>query len=229
MNYCIVDSTDKEITEKLTKLGYTCIDVVASDRVSPSICRHSDVLYKKLNSNTIIVSSCQKANIPILEKLGYTVLVTDLLQPGYKTECLLNYVINDSYYINNPDTALKPDDIYLDNKIEIIVKQGYTNCSTICLTSSSYITDDKGIYKKLIKNNCDCLLIPKGDIQLPGYNYGFIGGASVKLKENIILFFGDIQNTKIKKEITEFLNKYNFEPRFIENKILKDIGSAVIL
>jgi len=69
----------------------------------------------------------------------------------------------------------------------------------------------------------------KGDIQLNGYNYGFIGGASVKLNEREILFFGDISDITDKKNVINFLARYNINAIFIENKKLNDIGSALIL
>ena len=73
------------------------------------------------------------------------------------------------------------------------------------------------------------MLIPKGDILLKGYDYGFIGGASVKLNEKEILFFGDFTDKNIKLSVQKFLNKYNVTALFIENKKLTDIGSAIIL
>ena len=229
MKYCILDTTDKEITTMFENLGYTCISVIRSDCVSGPICRHADVLYKKLNSNTIIISACQNANLPLLEKLGYKVIVTNDLKPGYKTESYLNYIINSKYHIYNPNTASNPDIEFFKNIKEITIKQGYTCCSTICVTEDAYITDDPGIYKTLIAEKIDCLLVSKGDILLKGYDYGFIGGASVKLNDNEILFFGDIKNKTDKNAITEFLKKYNISPIFIKNKQLTDIGSAIVL
>jgi len=55
------------------QLGYECIPVIDSDRVSGPISTHSDVLYLKVNSSEIFVSSCQKANFPLLEREGYIV------------------------------------------------------------------------------------------------------------------------------------------------------------
>ena len=228
MKHCIINTEDRQITDYMTSLGFICVPVVPSPRVSAPICSHADVLYKKINNNTMIISSCQKANLPLLEKLGYNVLIEDGLQPGYKSESLLNYINNDKYVIYNPKTAF-PDENLFYNKTASAVKQGYTRCSTLSVTDTAYITDDKSIYNALIKNNLDCLLIEKGDIQLKGYDYGFIGGASVKLNEKQILFFGDILNKEDKNKVISFIKKYNIEPLFISDKKLTDIGSAIIL
>ena len=227
MKNCIVDTRDSEITDKLKSLGFICHDVIASDCVSEPICRHSDVLYLKSDNFTITISACQKGNIRLLEELGYTVNICDELKPGYKTESFLNYIINDEFVIRNPLTTISCCDI--NSRKEIFVKQGYTRCSTICVNNRAYITDDEGIYKTLKSNDMDCLKISKGEVQLKGYDYGFIGGASVRLNDKEILFFGDFQNTTDKASVTEFLNKYNMKPIFIENKKLTDIGSRIIL
>ena len=229
MKYCIIDDSDKDIVEKMQSLGFQCIGVIPSDCVSPPICCHTDVLYKKLESDAIIVSACQNGNFQLLERLGYKITVNDKLKPGYKTECYLNYIFNNKYLIYNPKTAAKPPEEFLENINEITVKQGYTGCSTITVTEQAYITDDEGIYRTLKANNLDCLLIPKGDILLKGYDYGFIGGASVKLNEKEILFFGDFTDKNIKLSVQKFLNKYNVTALFIKNKKLTDIGSAIIL
>ena len=225
MKKCIINFSDKEIISKMKDLGYQCIAVIPSDRVSGPISAHSDVLYLKTGNSDIIASACQKENFSLLEEAGYRITVCTELQPGYKTESLLNYIINNEYIIYNPDTAMKIN----NNKAEIKVKQGYTKCSTICINSRAYITDDENIKRALTANNLDCLKIEKGDINLDGYNYGFIGGASVKLNEKEILFFGDIENNNDKKAVVEFLKKYGMKAIFIKNKKLNDIGSALIL
>ncbi len=224
MNKCIISFQDREVIKKIEDMGYICYNTIPSNLVSAPICAHSDVLYQKLNSDTIIISSCQKENSAVLEKAGYKVEVYDGLKPGYKTECKLNFIINNNIIISNPRTAMK-----IENRIKhISVNQGYTKCSTLCVNENAYITDDENIYHTLIKNNLDCLKIEKGDIQLAGYNYGFIGGASVKLNEKEILFFGDIENVADKSNIISFLDKYNMKRIFMENKKLVDIGSGLI-
>ncbi|MBR5521606.1 MAG: hypothetical protein IKU54_06385 [Oscillospiraceae bacterium] len=225
MKKCIINFEDKDIIEKMRELGYDCIPVIKSDCVSGPISQHSDVLYLKTDNNEIIVSACQKPNFRYLEESGYHIVVCDILKPGYRTESWLNFIVNNDYIIYNPETAYK---IIVD-KNKIVVKQGYTRCSTICVNSRAYITDDENIFNTLLKNNLDCLKIEKGDIKLEGYDYGFIGGASVKLNDNEILFFGDLKNKKDKSNVISFLKKYNVKPIFIENKEMHDIGSVLIL
>lgn len=225
MKRCIISFSDKEILAEMLKRGYSCIGVKESGCVSAPISTHSDVLYLKVKDNEILASACQKANFPMLEKAGYTVTAVDNFKPGYKTESYLNYIVCKDKIICNQQTALITD----TEKNIINVKQGYTRCSTIHVNDNAFITDDDNIYNTLISNGADCLKVKKGEVKLSGYDYGFIGGASVKLNEEEILFFGDIKNQKDKTAVVEFLRKYNMKPLFIKNKQLTDIGSALIL
>ena len=225
MKHCIVSFEDREITDKLSSIGYICHNVIQSSRVSRPISDHSDVLYKKVNRHTIMASSCQKANFGLMERLGFTIEEIDDLHPGYRTECRLNFIINDKYIIRNPKTATD----FPCTQTEIQVNQGYTGCSAICVADDAYITEDDGIYKKLTENGLDCLKIKKGNVRLDGYEYGFIGGASVKLNEKEILFFGEIMDNNDRNNVINFLEKYGMKAIFIENKQLHDIGSALIL
>lgn len=225
MKKCIISFADEEILARMLQLGYECTAAKPSDRVSDPISSHSDVLYLKVNSYEIIASSCQKANFTLLEREGYTVTEINKLEPGYKTESYLNFIITENNIICNPRTALNIS----TQKSIIKVKQGYTRCSTICVNDNAFITDDENIYNTLKDNDMDCLKIEKGDVKLPGYDYGFIGGASVKLNDKEILFFGDIKNVNDKTAVIEFLKKYNMKALFIEDKELTDIGSALIL
>ncbi|MBQ5324194.1 MAG: hypothetical protein J6J58_01975, partial [Oscillospiraceae bacterium] len=87
--YCIIDTENKIITDKLKEYGYTCIATEKSANVSDPISQHADVLYLKTGNKEIYVSDCQKNNIQLLKKLGYLVREVSL-SSGYKTESKLN-------------------------------------------------------------------------------------------------------------------------------------------
>lgn len=226
MKECIINFEDNETVNEMQKRGYICHPVIKSACVSPPISCHSDVLYRKVNNKKIIVSSCQKENLPYLEQNKYEVEFIDNLKPGYATESYLNFVINEKYLIHNPKTSLF---LPKEKRTEIIVKQGYTGCSVVCVDENAYITDDDGIFSALTSSGIDCLKIKKGNIQLKGYDYGFIGGASVKLSNSEILFFGDIPDRDEKRKVEEFLFRYDVKASFIAGKGLTDIGSALVL
>jgi len=226
--YCIINTTNKEITAKLEEYGYKCIPTEKSTDVSGPISLHADVLYLKTDDKTIYVSECQKNNIELLKKLGYTVH-TVKLSPGYKTECKLNMVITDDIILCNPKTCMDLSEVKGNRKI-IPVNQGYTKCSTIVIDNDNFITEDKSIYNALTQNGKNCLLIEKGHVKLEGYEYGFIGGASVYLeKEKTLLFFGDINKRSSYKLILQCLPQLKIELKVVNKNALLDLGGAILL
>ena len=226
--YCIINTENKIITDKLKEYGYTCIATEKSANVSEPISRHADVLYLKTGDKEIYISDCQKNNIQLLKKLGYSVREVSL-SPGYKTESKLNMVVSDRTIICNPDTCVIHDFFIADKKV-IPVKQGYTKCSTIVLSDNDFITEDEGICNVLQSAGKNCLLIEKGFVSLEGYNYGFIGGASVFLKdENTILFFGDITLHKDYINIKYYCDRLSINIAYINNFTLSDIGGCVLI
>ena len=225
--YCIIDTFNSKITDKLREYGYVCISTEKSNNVSEPIACHADVLYLKCNEKDIYVSDCQVNNISYLKENGYNVHIVGLTA-GYQTESKLNVVITDKTVICNPKTCL--ESICADNKEIINVNQGYTKCSTVVLSDNDFITEDYGIYITLKSKGKNCLLIEKGSVLLKGYNYGFIGGASAFLEqEKVLLFFGDISKHKNYQEILMFCNSLNINVDYIKNMELTDIGGIVAI
>ena len=228
MNYCISDTTNQLIVNKLEEYGYKCISTEKSTDVSQPVSLHADVLYLKADNNSVYVSECQKNNIGMLKSAGYNVK-TIKLSPGYKTECKLNLVVTDTLIICNPKTCMDYSE-FSRNRELIYTNQGYTKCSTVVLENNNFITEDKNIYNVLTKTGKHCLLIEKGYVELEGYNYGFIGGASVYIKERkTILFTGDIRKHPDYINIKNFCDNNDISIDYIDDMNLYDIGGIIIL
>ncbi|MEG3030084.1 MAG: hypothetical protein RR827_06755 [Oscillospiraceae bacterium] len=227
MKNCIVSFQDKDVVKELSGLGYNCIATIPSDKVSPQIATHADVLYLKIDDKNILISSCQCENIPILQGKGLCVNAIDSLKPGYQSECGLNVIKIQNTLIYNPKTAIKCD-LFNNVTHKIPIKQGYTKCSTIVIDEKAYITEDKGVYNSMVKNGKDCLLLSKGSVRLDGYEYGFIGGAGIMLENRVLFFCGDVMQHPQKDNILQFLNKYDVAFHYIKNKPMVDVGGAII-
>ena len=224
--YCIINNTQIAVINRLQHYGYECIATEKSTDVSQPISLHADVLYLKTD-NKLFVSQCQTKNIKYLESLKFKI-ETVKLAPGYKFECKLNMVYSDDLIICNPKTGLNLQYCDINKKI-ISVNQGYTKCSTIVLKNNLFITEDNSIYNSLVKSGFECLLLEKGEVALEGYDYGFIGGASVYLEdENILLFLGDITKHKDYDKIYNYCRNNKIEIDYISDMKLCDIGGAVI-
>lgn len=70
------------------------------------------------------------------------------------------------------------------------VRQGYTHCSVCTVADGRLITADRGIARRAEELGAEVLLISSGGIELPPYNTGFIGGASVRVG-SCLIFFGE--------------------------------------
>lgn len=109
----------------------------------------------------------------------------------------------------------------------IHVNQGYTKCNTLVVDDQSLITSDRSIYKETTKKGLDCLLIQPENIVLKGLDYGFIGGASIKINDEIV-FYGDVTKHPDYFQIKQFIEKRNLKIKYFKFP-LEDIGSGVKL
>lgn len=71
------------------------------------------------------------------------------------------------------------------------VPQGYTRCTTLPVDEDAIITADRGVAAPCRRAGLTVLEISPGHVSLPGYPYGFLGGAAGRVG-NEILFHGDL-------------------------------------
>lgn len=171
------------------------IDVITIDsdkRLPKPVCSHADMLCCHL-SEDIIFTYSQSAGKAV-QKLGIECIVPDIVpQPIYPYDIALNCAVVGKYLVANLNYACG-ELLAAAQKLglELInVKQGYARCSIAIIDANSVITADKNIAAKLREKGIDVLLIRPGHINLPGYDYGFIGGTCGKIAEDKILFFGN--------------------------------------
>ena len=104
----------------------------------------------------------------------------------------------------------------------------YTKCSILPLREKAIITNDNGIYNTLKSEDFDILLLPYGDIELSGLNYGFIGGVGGMISNDCMAFFGSLDNYAYGDEVKKFLYKYDIKPIYLNNTKLIDRGSLLV-
>jgi hypothetical protein len=107
------------------------------------------------------------------------------------------------------------------------VKQGYSKCSVIPVTDDSLITSDKSIAIAAEKEGKDVLFVSNQGVFLEGFDNGFIGGAALSLK-NEIVFTGDISALRDAEKIVEFIEAYGKKAVYFKNFTLTDIGSPAL-
>ena len=208
----ICGGLNNELIEFLTSREIEIIYTEKNNYVDKSISDNCDISALYLGNGKIIVDNQQKKLIETLKEKNLTVIESQKpVKDSYPDDIILNHAIVGGYIIGKKRYF---DQSVVENtdKFNVIdVKQGYAKCSALVVDSHSIITDDKSIAENAVKNGLECLFIEKGDVHLDGHEYGFIGGASGKISENEILFFGDISKHRNYPEINNFLSCRNIE------------------
>ncbi|MBQ6093616.1 MAG: hypothetical protein IJL00_08080 [Clostridia bacterium] len=107
------------------------------------------------------------------------------------------------------------------------VRQGYANCSVCPVGRKAMITDDPSIFAAAKAAGLDALLIRKGDVRLPGHDYGFIGGASAMIGPREFVFFGDLSTHRDCEQMISFLAAHRCDYHDLPGVPLTDIGGIV--
>lgn len=230
MKNVIVDyRIDQKEKNALIQNGYNVLTVPRCECVYNAISGHPDIQLCMVNSNTIIVHKDMPYEfINKLKKLGLNVIKSkNSIGNKYPYDIILNAVNSKDFFIHN--IKYTDDNLYKEifHKCLINIKQGYTKCSTAVISSKAIITNDIGISQAAIKSGLDVLYLPKGDIELTDFDYGFIGGTCGLLDNNIIAFYGNLKYYKYGSEVLSFIKKYNLTPIYLRNEKLIDRGSII--
>lgn len=232
--FCFIDyrTSNQEIII-LNNQGFTCLKIPKCTKLYPSIDGHVDIQIAVLNKckKEVIIHKNMNENFKnLLVSNGIIFSETACsLNSTYPLNVILNALILENHFIHN----LKFTDPFLsksqNSKKLINVKQGYTKCSCLPINEKAIITSDSGIHKTLSREGFDVLLIPPGDIDLPGLDYGFIGGTGGMISKNTMAFFGSLDQYLYGDDIKKFLSKYNVTPLYLKDDKLTDRGSLLIL
>lgn len=162
------------------------------------------------------------------------------LQRHYPGNIIYNAVCTGKYFIHNmkyTDEDLLHcvrnwhDKNFTDSEhIFISVPQGYTRCCCLPVDDTSFITSDEGIFKILKSHDTDVLLINKGYVMLPGFDYGFIGGCAGHIiadGRRAIVFNGSLESHPDHEKITAFIKDRDIDIVSFKNEPLSDIGSIL--
>ncbi len=213
--YVSINAYQKMI-DALCEEGHLIAFVRPCKAVSEPISMHPDICIIKLG--TSLKSPVFAGN-------------TSLLGPEYPNDVLYNAVVTECFFICNTKTVSRDlvkavNTLYPDIRT-IHVNQGYTKCNIVVIDEKHFITEDDGIFKALdAEEGAECLLIEGGHVLLPGYDRGFIGGASGRIGDDI-WFNGDISAHPNYDRIKSFIERCGLGIRYVSGRPLMDIGSII--
>lgn len=191
---------------------------------------HIDQMAFKFSNSHIFVANESKFILNKLNNYDFSV-IDESLGNKYPKDVLLNVCQVGNFLFCNEKYSSKQLISYAKKLgLEIInVSQGYANCS-ICVVSNSkpaLITEDESIYNACaLVDGIDALLISKGEVTLEGYDYGFIGGSSALIEDNVY-FFGNISSHPDYESIKEFISNHNKGLVELSQNPLTDIGGII--
>ncbi len=196
----------------LLSRGHTLRVLGDDPRYGCGVESHADLRFCKMGSRG-----------PVLER------ETPPLSPAYPDNAAMCALIFDGFLIHRLDIT---DGNILKycrerNYREINIRQGYAKCSCAVVDGRSVITSDPGIYIALSKlPELSVLKVSGGHVALPGFDTGFIGGASGRIG-NEMVFNGDLSRHPDYDSIREFILSRGLGVRFFPGAELTDIGSII--
>ncbi len=194
-----------------------------SSLLPPPVSSHPDMLIAAIGGELIVCRYYYEENKGVFSDVE--VALTDGRHgKEYPKDALLNcFELNGKVYGRTASAS----ELILKKAADFInVKQGYAHCSTL-LFGSHAVTADEGIFKALTGNGIDALMIRPGHIDLPGYDCGFIGGASLAYRKTVY-FFGSLASHPDGETIKEFIASRGYGIEELSTRPLLDLGGAAV-
>ena len=216
----------------LQEKGHHLVEVRRTPFVYDAIASHPDIYLCKLTENLVIAGEQLPLIEPALTELPgqpfHMQPGTSALGPHYPENIKYNAARIGKYFIH---TTAHTDPVLRQaaaaEGLEFLhVKQGYTKCSLAVVDEESAITSDVGMAKVLHAKGLNILLISPGHVALPGFPYGFIGGACGRVGQELI-FHGDISVHPDFKAMQDFVENRHVTLTYFTECPLTDIGSII--
>ena len=227
-----VSSEAGDVIGALNGAGIGIVPIEPCMNLPRGIQSHADLQLIHLGGNKVITASAGDETLKMLDLLGAENIKTDDLQGIYPGDSLLNSAILGNHIILNEKIADNNILKYAEEKnLDLIsVKQGYSRCSVLILAGDAVITADEGIAAACEDREIEVLKIHPGNIFLPGYDTGFIGGCGGLIEKKILGTAGNIKSLKNDCDnIKDFLRNRNIYIENLGGNELRDIGGILPL
>ncbi len=232
---CVCDyRTPRSVLDSLKK-KFEIIQLPPDASLPEAVNGHSDLLIFKIDNKLVTRKSyyrTAKYKIDLIcEKSGLELILSDAEADNkYPNDCGLCAAVSGRNIICRKASA-NGEILRLADDLEynlLNVPQGYSKCSCAVLADGAIVTADRGIAKVTQDAGIDTLVITPGYVALPGYDCGFIGGAT-GLCGNILYFCGNLESHPDHTAIKEFAQKHNTEYISLSDEKLYDVGSLIFM
>ena len=214
-----------KMRDVFSDMGLTVVGMPAFERLDSPVAKHADMLLFKTEDGLLLPREYYEANKALFDCVK--VICTDEeFSPKYPKDVRLNALTMDKGIICRADSV--SEHIRSMGKPLISVTQGYARCTVCKVNDNAIITADPSIAIAAKDNGIDVLQVCGGEIRLPGYSYGFIGGCSVRIGDTMY-FTGDITAHPDYDSIEAFLGSHGVKPYSLSEDVLTDYGGFVLV
>ena len=224
---CVNHRCSENIKNELTRLGISIIESPPADQMTSPVKNHADIVLHHLEGNRFVSEPSTYQYFKDAFPEAEIICGKKILKDSYPDDCFYNVArISDDVFMKVADDFILDFD-NLNYTKKIYTRQGYCKCNICVVSEKAFITSDIGICKAGQDNGFDVLKIREGYIDIDGYEYGFIGGASGLVSDDTMVFCGDVLSHPDSERIKSFLRNYNIYIQCLSKEPLTDIGSVI--
>lgn len=227
-----VSGCDAQILQSLRQQGIELLVIGPAKTLPPPVASHADLQLLHLGGNKLLLAQESGCLSETLINYDFDLSVlTNQLEATYPKDISLNFLLLKSHCFGL--CSYMP--LQLVEHCEhaglqcVSVCQGYTRCSVAVVAEKAAITADSNLAQCLADCGVDVLLIPSGEIQLPGYGTGFIGGCCGLIAKDKLAVTGQLEQHSWGGLVLDFLDKHQVTPVYLRQQPLLDIGGILPL
>ncbi len=233
--YCLAgENIYHDSLKKLAAEGF-CVKLLPQmPHLDSAIASHTDLSLALLNDTLFISPALAKAEGDFFEALAnekglkLIKLSSSPASPYPHDVPLCIKKVGNSVIGTKASAAKEMLEYCKQNGIPFIhTNQGYAACSTLSF-GNALISADASILKAAKEAGADTLRISQGNILLPPYSYGFIGGCS-GVCDRTIYFNGSLDSHPDAENICDFAEKHSFSCVSLCDAPLYDIGGIIFI
>ncbi|MBQ9760381.1 MAG: hypothetical protein IJW16_03415 [Clostridia bacterium] len=231
----VIDSRAPQwLEDGLKRYGHTALRLPMHPALPRPVSAHPDMNLFFAKDRILCTEEYRRIAARELDQLSKAadrpiVTVTEKVGDRYPDDILLNAAPVGSFlFCNEAHTASEVTEGYT----VLAVRQGYAKCSVVPVSRNSLITADPSIASTAERAELEVLSISQASISLPGYDTGFLGGAStLSPYTNIpeIYFCGNIASHPDGDAIIAFCERHGKRAISLADKPLIDVGTVFLI
>lgn len=212
-----------KLRQTLSDIGKLLLLPPLPDMPAP-VASHADILTFMFEDTLYLYDSYYRAHGQLFSGLHVRIFPLALKAGAYPLDAQLDILPFKGKMLARKE--LLPEKLK-ELALTVDVRQGYARCSSLVL-EDAVITADRSVGGVVEKEGGSVLLIQPGGIALPGYNCGFIGGASAVVGDTV-LFFGDPHTHPDGERICRFIRRKGYTVKALSEGILTDYGGITVV